>query len=220
MGLWLLASFPALILVLSFIRFSFVLERWIPSGHELTFWQRYVPQGGLTNGGVMVGSEPAGLDFGFELHTILLCVRTFGTFGAWPHFAGSAHAPVGSANDGVVVRVGTSSLDSSLQFHRILLSSQQPHEILAPGVAIMSDQKLVLTRAASALGQPPAELQLSPTRRSRKSHDRASRTGLRRNPAGGQGRGCGSNRDVVVGSDLACADLSLELHTVLLLVFP
>jgi hypothetical protein len=88
------------------------------------------------------------------------------------------------------------------------------------GVAIMSDQDLVLTRTASALGQPPAELQLSPTRRNRNSHDRGSLTGLRRNPAGGQGRGCGSNRDVVVGSDLACADLSLELHTVLLLVFP
>jgi hypothetical protein len=49
MGLWFGDSFPALILVLSFI-------------------------------------------------TILLRARTFETFGAWPHFAGSAHAP-GTVNE-------------------------------------------------------------------------------------------------------------------------
>jgi hypothetical protein len=104
--LWLAASFPALILVLSFI-------------------------------------------------TILLRARTVDTFGAWPHFAGSVHAPVGLTNDGVVVRVGTSSLDSSLQFHRILLSSQQPYEILSPGVAIISDQNLVPRERRSRLGIRP-----------------------------------------------------------------
>jgi hypothetical protein len=70
MGLWLAASLPALILVLSFIRFSFVFGRLILSGQ-------------------------------------------------WPHFAGSAHAPVGLTNDGVVVRVGTPGLDSGLKLHMI-----------------------------------------------------------------------------------------------------
>jgi hypothetical protein len=69
------------------------------------------------------------------------------------------------------------------------------------------------SRAASALGQPPAELQLPPTRRSRNSHDLRRLGRLRRDPASCEGGGCGSvNRDVVVGSDLACPDISFELH--------
>ena len=43
MGLWLAASFPALILVLSFIRFSFVFGRLILSGHNVTSRHRYMP---------------------------------------------------------------------------------------------------------------------------------------------------------------------------------
>jgi hypothetical protein len=90
-------------------------------------------------------------------------------------------------------------------------------ESSSPGIAIMSDQNLVPCEAASAGGQPPAELQLPSTRRSRKSHDLSGLSGLRRDPASCEERGCGSmNRDVVVGSDLACADLGLELHTALL----
>lgn len=85
----------------------------------------------------------------------------------------------------------------------------------------MSDQNLVSYEAASAVGQPPAELQLPRTRRSRQSHGVRCLGGLRRDPASGEGRGCDSmNRDVVVWSDLACPDLSFELHTVLLQVLP
>ena len=77
------------------------------------------PPNQLTNDGVVVSSEPACLDFDLEFHTILLRVRTFDSFGAWPHFAGSVHAPVGLTNDGVVVRVGTPGLDSGLKLHMI-----------------------------------------------------------------------------------------------------
>ena len=73
MGLWLAASLPALILVLSFIRFSFGFGRLKLSGHDLTSRDRRMPPGGLTNDGVVVASELAGLDFGFEFHTILPC---------------------------------------------------------------------------------------------------------------------------------------------------
>jgi hypothetical protein len=43
MVLWLLESFPALILVLSFIRFSFGFRRWILLGHDLTSRDRHMP---------------------------------------------------------------------------------------------------------------------------------------------------------------------------------
>ena len=43
------------------------------SGHDLTSRDRRMPPGGLTNDGVVVASELAGLDFGFEFHTILPC---------------------------------------------------------------------------------------------------------------------------------------------------
>jgi hypothetical protein len=48
----------------------------------LVLTETYAPLDPLTNDGVVVGRELAGLDFGFEFHTILLCVRTFETFGA------------------------------------------------------------------------------------------------------------------------------------------
>jgi len=40
------------------------------------------PPNQLANDGVVVGRELAGLDSGFEFHTILLWARTFETFGA------------------------------------------------------------------------------------------------------------------------------------------
>ena len=90
MGLWLVASFPALILVLSFIRFSFRQFSGALGMPHLV----HARNGGLTNDGVVVAGELPCLDFGFEFHTILL-------------------------------------------------SSQPPHGIPPPGVAIISDQILV-----------------------------------------------------------------------------
>src|ERR1700722_15676416 len=63
--------------------------------------------------------------------------------------------PRGLTNDRVVVRVGSASLDASLQFHRILLSSQPPLLTLSPGVAIIPDQNLVPGAAAASLGGRP-----------------------------------------------------------------
>jgi len=81
----------------------------------------------------------------------------------------------------------------------------------------MSDQNLAPCDAAPAVEKPYAELQLPPPRRSRKKHDLSRLSRLRRNPAGDEGRGRSSmNRHVVVGSNLASANLRLQLHAVLL----
>ena len=90
MVLWLAASLPALILVLSFMRSSFRQFSGALGMPHLV----HARNEGLTNDGVVVAGELPCLDFGFEFHTILL-------------------------------------------------SSQPPHGIPPPGVAIISDQILV-----------------------------------------------------------------------------
>jgi hypothetical protein len=43
--------------------------------------ETYAPPDPSTNDGVVVAGEPSSLDFGFEFHTILLCVGMFDSFG-------------------------------------------------------------------------------------------------------------------------------------------
>jgi hypothetical protein len=68
MGLWLLASLPALILVLSFIGFL-LSSVFSCSGYASPC---AFPKRRLTNDAVVVAGELSCLDFGLELHTILL----------------------------------------------------------------------------------------------------------------------------------------------------
>lgn len=122
--------------------------------------------------------------------------------------------PAGLTNDCVVVPGEFSGLDFGFELHRILLSSQQPHEVLFPRCCDNLRPKPCVLRSGIRDGQPPAGLQLPPTGRSRRSHNLGGLRGLRRDRAGGEGGRRGSmNRDVVVGSDLACPDLSFELHS-------
>ena len=59
MGLWLEESFPAFILVLNFMQFSFVFGRLKPSGHDLTSRDRCVPRGSTNDGVVVRLGRPA-----------------------------------------------------------------------------------------------------------------------------------------------------------------
>lgn len=62
-----------------------------------------------------------------------LQIGRFETCGGMDSACGEGTCPQEElTNNRVVVRAGTSSLDASLQFHRILLSSQQRHKSLAP----------------------------------------------------------------------------------------
>ncbi len=178
--------------------------------------QAACPKKSLTNDGVVVGVEvdSSRLHAGLEFHmgSPFLSFLVLGAL----DFTSRLTARRAKVHRTMVLwfGLGRPALIRVCSFIGFLLSSQPPDEISGLCCCENIGPKLFCrAMRASALGQPPAASQLPSTRRSRKNHDRRFLSCLHCSPARGEGRGCClMNRDVVVGSDLACPDLSLELH--------